>query len=275
MFAEPAPTQFDLRFPLGNVGVRIHPFFWLGCLFLAWDRVKELGIGALLLWALCVFVSLIVHEMGHVLAMRWFGVNGHIVLHGFGGLAIPEGRIYGVWRNVFVCFAGPLAQFVFYGLLYAINPLVLPQLGALLTTSPQTGIYYVIAWSDLLWINWWWPMLNLLPIYPLDGGQICRYLCSHYLVRNGVRISLFISIGVAGLIALNSLSGYLDGPTIPWIYAGGQLTAIFFGILAANNIMELQTVGMHGRRRMYEESERLPWERDADWWKSGRRPYDD
>ena len=65
MFAEPAPTQFDLRFNLGTVAVRIHPFFWLGCLFLGWARFQSLGFGGLLLWTLCVFVSLMIHEMGH------------------------------------------------------------------------------------------------------------------------------------------------------------------------------------------------------------------
>lgn len=275
MLGEPAPTPYDLRFNLGSVAVRIHPFFWLGCLFLGWGHFRALGLVALLLWTLCVFVSLMVHEMGHILAMRWFGVHGHIVLHGFGGLAIPHGHVPNRWRSIFVSFAGPGAQFLLYGLLYALKPSVARGVGDLMLRSPDTAIYLVVAWSDLLWINLWWPLINLLPIWPLDGGQIARHLCTWFVPRNGVRVSLYLSIATAGLFAVNSLLNLLKVPTIPWIYAGDELTAIFFGAMAASNVMELQMVGPTGVRRRWEEEERLPWERDADWWKSGRRPYDD
>jgi len=54
----------------------------------------------------------------------------------------------------------------------------------------------------LLWINLVWPILNLLPVFPLDGGQIVRQLCEGWFGPRGVVVSLSISIAVAALLAL-------------------------------------------------------------------------
>ena len=66
----------------------------------------------LVLWIICVFVSILIHEMGHVLMGRLFGAEGHIVLYSFGGLAIGSKRLADRWQRIAVSFAGPLAQFI-------------------------------------------------------------------------------------------------------------------------------------------------------------------
>jgi stage IV sporulation protein FB len=54
---------------------------------------------------------------------------------------------------------------------------------------------------NLLWINIFWGLVNLLPIWPLDGGQISREICQAYRGQEGQRLSLLISLFTAGAFA--------------------------------------------------------------------------
>ncbi|HSO11633.1 MAG TPA: hypothetical protein VLT51_04610, partial [Anaerolineales bacterium] len=93
----PPPTQYDLRFSIAGIPVRVHPLFWLIALLLG-------SSGALVeipIWILVVFVSILVHELGHALAFRRYGIQSHIVLHAMGGLTIPESTPWGTgWASV-------------------------------------------------------------------------------------------------------------------------------------------------------------------------------
>ena len=69
------------------------------------------------IWIGVAFVSILVHELGHAVIMRRFGSNARIVLHSFGGLAIPEGSL-GFGRSyhrrssneqIYISLAGPFA----------------------------------------------------------------------------------------------------------------------------------------------------------------------
>ena len=105
-----APTAYDLRFRLLGVPVRIHPLFWLVACLLGGPWLEgRWGAGYLLLWVACVFVSILVHELGHVLAGRAFGARGHILLYSFGGLAIgrPSGTACGSPSSSGVTSQGP------------------------------------------------------------------------------------------------------------------------------------------------------------------------
>ena len=68
---------------------------------------------------LAVFVSILIHELGHTFAFRYFGISSHIVLYHFGGLAIPDSygsswgsRSIDPRANALISAAGPLAQMV-------------------------------------------------------------------------------------------------------------------------------------------------------------------
>ena len=77
LFTEPNRTPYDLRFNLFGIPVRVHPLFWL--------VAAILGAGSdpdpieLLLWIGTVFVSILIHEMGHALAARalWLATVDH------------------------------------------------------------------------------------------------------------------------------------------------------------------------------------------------------
>lgn len=154
------------------------------------------------LWALLLYIGLFVlvtmHEFGHALACRQVGGQANrIVLWPLGGIAFvsPPPRAGAMLWSIA---AGPM-----------INLLLLPILAFAQHAAARAGwaetnadAYLVLMW---LWrINLGLLLFNLLPIYPLDGGQIVRALLWFPL---GQIRSLFIATGIgfvggAGLILL-------------------------------------------------------------------------
>ena len=92
----------------------------------------------------------------------------------------------------------------------------------------------------LMEINLFWPILNLLPIWPLDGGQMAREVFVAASPRNGDSITLAVSAGVAGLAALHCALSPRPRPlrAVRWA-VGGMYLAIFFALLCVQSIMTL------------------------------------
>ncbi|MEM6330878.1 MAG: site-2 protease family protein [Planctomycetota bacterium] len=187
-FASPSPTQADLRFQLFGFPVRIHPFFWVLCLLVGREK-EPLRV---LVWTLVVLVSVLVHELGHAVLQRRFGGRPNIVLYGMGGLAIPNGPPVSPWRQIAISLAGPGAGFLLAaGVTIAV--VLLPEV-----SSPVAAQLL----NDLLLVNIVWGVLNLLPIYPLDGGHVARELLLMKLRPDrGIVASLWLSIGVCVALA--------------------------------------------------------------------------
>jgi len=251
VFFEPSQTQFDLRFRLFGIGVRVSPWFWIISAAMGWGGGPEHNehfLERLLVWIACVFVSILVHEMGHVLVGRLFGSDGHIVLYGMGGLAIGSNALDRRWQRIAVCAAGPAAGFLLLGLVWG---------GVFLSGVTEANMprMALVAFRALVWINLVWGLVNLLPVWPLDGGQISRDVCSGLWHERGARVSLGLSTVVAGLIAAHALAlkfspayqerlATLVSEWGEWsdflLYVGGLYVAIFFGMLALSSFMTLQ-----------------------------------
>ena len=127
MLAEPQTTSADLEFDLAGIRVRVSAWFWLAAALLGWSVCQAYSRGdqrmllqMLVVWIGIVFLSILVHEMGHALAYRGFGQSAHVVLYHFGGLAVPESwgrRHLRPFQRLLVSAAGPLAQLLFAGLI--------------------------------------------------------------------------------------------------------------------------------------------------------------
>lgn len=208
MFAEPPTTDYDLRFRLLGIPVRVHPLFWLVSLMLGWNHNN---LQALMLWVVAVFVSILVHEMGHALCARALGSAPHVVLYSFGGLAIYHPGVNTSARHrIAVSFCGPLAGFVLAGLVLGFVVYV---------AGPQTELQKTLVWY-LLFINIGWGIVNLLPVWPLDGGQIAFYFLDRVSPAQGAQIARGLSVLSAVLVAV-------------YAFQAGQLyIALLFGYLA-------------------------------------------
>lgn len=229
MFVEPAPTPYDLCFHLFGIPVRISPWFWLMTALLGWNALDD-GFVFLAIWVWCVLVSILVHELGHVFMGQLFGTDGHIVLYGLGGLAIDSNNLPNRWKRIAVSFAGPLAGFALFGLVW---------LGLYLAAGRELLPPIKAAVGDLLRINLFWGILNLAPIFPLDGGQISRDFLGWLTPRRGAYFAYGISFVCAALLAVNALLAANGRHLIP-LAPGGLYAALLFGSLAWSSFQALQ-----------------------------------
>ena len=100
------------RFNLFGFPVTVEPWFWLVSFLMGGGieaRGRE-GFTLVAIWIAVVFVSIMVHELGHALAGRRFGAHPEIGLHGMGGVAVMHGGYFTRWQSIFVSAAGPLAS---------------------------------------------------------------------------------------------------------------------------------------------------------------------
>ena len=274
LLGEPPRTQFDLNFVLFGFPVRVTPFFWLVALVLGMgvanqefaDLVLKSLTGVVgpdeelpdnwafvLLWVVAVFLSIWLHELGHAIAFRYYGIDSQIVLYHFGGLAIPTGSAYSAYgysrrmdsqAQIVISAAGPGAQLLLAAALFVIIRMAGFQVpyydtlfGAYLPVGdgepiPNAMLHMFVFF--LLFPSIMWALLNLVPVYPLDGGQIAREVFLILNPRDGVRQSLMLSIFAGGGLALYS------------VMQGNLFLALMLGSLAFSSYQVLQAYSGRG-----------------------------
>jgi stage IV sporulation protein FB len=202
LIGEPPPSQGDLHFSVLGIPVRVHPLFWLVTVLLG---LRSASPQELLLWVVAVFFSILVHELGHALAVRACGWEPTVVLYSFGGLAIYRPTYDDPKKQIFISLAGPGAGFCFGGIIVLLlmasdTPVSFALGGNLgirwnLTEVPNENLRILL--HHLIYVNLFWGLLNLLPIYPLDGGHVARELLTMGDARQGMIRSMQLSIVVA------------------------------------------------------------------------------
>ena len=249
LLGEPPRSQADLNFSIAGIPVRIHPFFWIVavCLGLGTDAVNPVHM---LLWIVAVTFSILVHEMGHAVAIRRFGWHPRITLYGLGGVASYQPTHHTPSRQIAISLAGPAAGLALAGvivlMLWASGHLagfrasLVPVRMILFSDNPQKPLPIDILAGDLLVINFLWSLLNLLPIYPLDGGQVARELFVERNTYGGIRSSLMLSMITAGGVAVYAL-----------LASGSLFTPLLFGYLAYQNYVALQAYEGRGGGRSW------------------------
>lgn len=271
ILAEPQRTAYDLNFQLLGFPVRIHPLFWIVGLVLGLGGGGEPNGFALLTWMMVLTVSILIHELGHAIMFRRFGQSAHIVLYAMGGLAIPgDDSSHSPWTNysssyssstfsrrshspmerILISFAGPAAGFLFAAFVivgvFASGGRVMPKLGRFYLPTWEVTLGGVMEDNHNLWllvmyllyVNVWWGLVNLLPIFPLDGGQIAQQLFVVNDPWGGMVRCLWLSVFVAGGVAVIGLLAFQS-----------TFMAIMFASLAASNYFTLQQLTGGGGRR--------------------------
>jgi len=173
----------------GRIPIVIHPFFWLFAFVIGWMNSFSL-LGAVI-WMGIIFVSVLIHEFGHALTALFFKQKVQIQLIPLGGLTSYEGPKLRLWQQFIITFNGPLFGFFLFLLATAI-------LQAHLLHSPVfISILRMIQIANLFWSG-----VNLLPVLPLDGGQLLRIGLEAIFGVKGFKAALFVGAFLALLLAL-------------------------------------------------------------------------
>jgi stage IV sporulation protein FB len=177
-----------LNFSIGRFPVRVHWSFFLIALLLG---LNETNLLYTLSWVVVVFVSVMVHELGHAVVAESYGLFPSILLQSMGGLTIfSRTRRLSHFQEIVLSLAGPFFGFVLGGLVY----------GLVFFVSGIPLVFRVIM-SQLMWVNIGWGVINLVPMLPLDGGQVMRSLWHWLRSPYDERTPLIISIGI-GILAI-------------------------------------------------------------------------
>ncbi len=144
---------------------------------------------------LALFVIVLLHEFGHSLACRSVGGRANqIVLWPLGGVAYvdpPQRPGATLWSIA----AGPLVNAVLVPVLSVIELVARTQHWG----QTQPDLYEFI--STLWWINLVLLLFNMLPIYPLDGGQILRSIL-WFMVGRARSLMVASTIGLIAMVGL-------------------------------------------------------------------------
>ncbi|MGF1525888.1 MAG: site-2 protease family protein [Candidatus Competibacterales bacterium] len=179
-------------------------------------------------WLAAIFVSILIHEFGHAVVAKYYQLNPAIILHGFGGLCF-HGVAKSDRHDALIVAAGPLVQIaagllVSWGLQAAARP-----------SSVVVGVLIDNPWLyaflvNFIWVSWFWGAINLLlPVWPLDGGQLTHLLLRRFLTESvAQRWALRVSISAIIVCALFALQ------------MGLVFSLFILGMLFLSNVQALQ-----------------------------------
>jgi stage IV sporulation protein FB len=209
-------------FRLFGIPVTIRPSFLVIAALIGFTSRRPLVY--LVAWVAIVFVSILIHELGHAITARSYGAEVEIELNGIGGLtswSVP-GKELGPGQRALVAAAGSGVGVLFGGAVWLFERF--------------TGPYFEVAGfvvSNLITVNVLWGLLNWLPIRPLDGGHLFTALLQKVIPSRAELIgNVVFFITAAGALA----------------YAlWAQL--IFLALLAGWLLMGELTRGRGGQRR--------------------------
>jgi Zn-dependent protease len=159
-------------FRIAGIQLRIHVTFLLLIAWLAFSYYEQGGsavAASRVLFILLLFACVVLHEFGHALAAKAFGINTpDITLLPIGGVARLERMPEKPMQELVIALAGPMVNVVI-----ALGLFVAGGSQAFLNPSAVEGGGLI---AQLLTINILLLLFNLLPAFPMDGGRVLRAL---------------------------------------------------------------------------------------------------
>lgn len=169
----------------GRIPLHIFPLFWVLIFLIGWMNAGTLEGTAI--WSLVILVSVVCHEYGHALTALAFGQKSEISLIGIGGQTTRQGRTLERWKEFLIVLNGPLVGLLLFFLLFHLQEkLALPM---------HSPINY--AFEIGIEVNLFWTILNLIPVWPLDGGQLMKILLEGVFGIRGFKVALWVSLFLA------------------------------------------------------------------------------
>lgn len=200
---EPRPSRFDLHGRLFGASFRIHPFFWPATAAVGWHFYvypDQGNLGLFFLWMLCVLVGLLIHDLGHVVMGRLLGVRLGIVWYGLGSAITNLETLHRRPARLAVYLAGPAAQLLVFVALWSFTSM--PGGFAEFIPYKEVRVWTGNGLAMFMFLNFFWAVLNLVPIWPLDGGLFFREWCTGLFGRSGPTIALIVCIFVSAGLSL-------------------------------------------------------------------------
>lgn len=233
-----------MSFRLFGFDVEVRLSFLIGAVLLSagtslfQGHVDSETIRGILIWIPCLFVSILIHELGHAFAIRWQKLHAEIQLHWMGGTTtwrelLPVSR----GARIVISLAGPFAGFAFGAIVVAVGQ-IFALAGHPIVWHPSSGniVSQIVGlgsgvpgrvYTSLLFVNFLWGAVNLLPVLPFDGGHVLQ----EALGKSRLRITLIVSAAVASAVCLF----FLAVPRSMW-------GAYLFGSSAMSSIVALRSL---------------------------------
>lgn len=218
-------------FKLGNIagiGIFIHWTFSLLILFIVYANYKAGQNLTQILWSvlfiLCIFLTVLLHELGHALTAKKYNIKTRdITLLPIGGLAQLERLPEKPSEELLVAFAGPLVNIIlaFITGLFITLPNTPEEMVVQLSNGVNSNNFFI----NFYLVNIVLAFFNLIPAFPMDGGRVLRALLSYKLERHvatkiAARIGQIIAIGFIFL-------GFFSNPFLIFIglfvFMGAQI----------------------------------------------------
>lgn len=198
-----------------GVRVRLHAFFLIFCAcatLLKWYYAEETSQLDWMFFASLgiLFISVLVHEVGHVWAARRYGGRSDLVVLGPLGGMVPI-QVIGNARAEFRAHtAGPITSLLLCSLcavlLLVLNVNVWGMLSPLFPSDLASGSLLQIVLKLTFWINWTLLLVNLIPAYPLDAAYAMRsWIMDRWPMLRPFQASLVVARtgqALAGLLAV-------------------------------------------------------------------------
>ncbi len=199
-------------FRVFGIRLAVHFSFLLLLAYVAWEGWADSrwsGVAWSLVFVLMLFTCIVLHELGHSLTARRFGIGvRRILLLPIGGMAEFDSIPREPRRELIITLAGPAVNFA---LVLALWPWITMPPGGLLGDVPTnfSGFLFGI-WA----INVIMGTFNLLPVFPMDGGRILRsllamrfsYLRATFWAAAVGRVLGVVAALVAGIVFHNPLA---------------------------------------------------------------------
>jgi Zn-dependent protease len=239
---------------IAGIDVYMHLTFllllaWIGYMYYAPRQSVEDAVWGIV-FILTIFATVVLHELGHALAARRYGIETRdITLLPIGGVARLERMPRDPWQELVVAIAGPLVNVVIAaGLLVGIlasggfSPP--PE-----HITPENSLFIGTFAERLFWVNVILVVFNLIPAFPMDGGRVLRaFLAMNLDYAQATQVAAVIGQGIAFLFAM---AGLLGGNFILLFIA----LFVWMGAAGEASVAQLQAAiaGIPVRRAMIEE----------------------
>ncbi|HEY2783552.1 MAG TPA: site-2 protease family protein [Fimbriiglobus sp.] len=147
-----------------------------------------------------MFTCVVLHELGHALAARGFGIRTHdIQLYPIGGVARLDRMPEKPYQELAVALAGPAVN---VAIILFVAPLMLFG-GYGIGLNSIAGSWVEAFWHRMLWVNIGLFLFNMLPAFPMDGGRVLRAILALFVPRTqATEVAANVGTVFAGLFFL-------------------------------------------------------------------------